>query len=86
MRRMLLGRQVEKTRNLIRKLEDIAGSHNCSLSEVALSWAIKYHGNAILAIPGATKIEHVHQNIGALSLKLSLEEMANLDKESRLIS
>ena len=37
MRRMLLGRQIEKTRNLIKKLEDIAGSHNCSVSEVALT-------------------------------------------------
>lgn len=84
MRRMLLGRQVEKTRNLIKKLEDIAGSHNCSLSEVALSWTVNYHGDAILAIPGATKIEHVHQNIGALTLKLTPEEMASLDKESQL--
>ena len=85
MRRMQLGRQIEKTRNLIKKLEDIAGSHNCSLSEVALSWAVNYHGNIIFAIPGATKIEQVHQNIGALTLKLTQEEMASLDKESRLI-
>ena len=85
MRRMQLGRQIEKTRNLIKKLEDIAGSHNYSLSEVALSWAVNYHGNIIFAIPGATKIEQVHQNIGALTLKLTQEEMASLDKESRLI-
>ena len=86
MRRMLLGRQIEKTRKLIEKLEDIAGSHNCSVSEVALSWAVNYHADVILAVPGATKTEHVHQNIGALTLKLTSEEMAVLDKESRLIS
>jgi aryl-alcohol dehydrogenase-like predicted oxidoreductase len=86
LRRMQLGRQIEKTRNLINKLEEIAGSHNCSLAEVALSWAVNYHGDVILAIPGATKTEHVRQNIGALTLKLTPEEMASLDKESRLIT
>jgi len=85
-RRMLLGRQVEKTRGLIKKLEAIAGSHNCTASEVALSWVVNYHGDVILAIPGATKTEQVYQNIGALTLKLTPEELAGLDKESRLIS
>lgn len=85
-RRLLLGRQVEKTRRLIIKLGDIADAHNCSLSEVALSWVVNFHGDVILAIPGATKTEHVHQNIGALTLKLTPEELTGLDKESRLIS
>ena len=85
MRRMQLGRQLKKTSNLINKLEEIAGAHNCSLSEVALSWAVNYHEDIILAIPGATKTEHVNQNVGALTLKLNPDEMASLDKESRLI-
>jgi aryl-alcohol dehydrogenase-like predicted oxidoreductase len=84
-RRMRFGRQIEMTRNLIKKLEDIAGAHKCSLSEVALSWAVNYHGDVIVAIPGATKIEHVNQNVGALALKLTLEEMNSLDQESSKI-
>jgi aryl-alcohol dehydrogenase-like predicted oxidoreductase len=85
MRRIRFGRQVEKTRNLIKKLDEIAGSHKCSLSEVALSWTVNFHGDVILAIPGATKTEHANQNISALTLKLTAEEMASLDKESRLL-
>jgi aryl-alcohol dehydrogenase-like predicted oxidoreductase len=46
---------------------------------------VNYHGDIILAIPGATKTEHVNQNVGALTLKLNPDEMASLDKESRLI-
>jgi aryl-alcohol dehydrogenase-like predicted oxidoreductase len=84
-RRMLLGRQVEKTRDLIKKLEAIANSHSCSLSEVALSWAVNYHGDVIVAIPGVTKIDHVNQNVGVLTLRLTQEEMAILDKESQII-
>ncbi len=84
-RRMFLGRQIEKTRNLIKKLDEIAKSHGCSIAEVALSWTVNFHGDIILAIPGATKTEQVHQNVGALTLKLTPEEMAVIDQESRLV-
>jgi aryl-alcohol dehydrogenase-like predicted oxidoreductase len=84
-RRLRLGRRIEKTRNLIKKLEDIAGAHKCTISQVVLSWTVNFHGDVIVAIPGASKIEHVNQNVGALTLKLTTEEMAILDKESRLI-
>ena len=85
-RRMLMRRKIEKTRALVKALEDIAVAHNCTASEVALSWAVNFHGDTIVAIPGATKLEHVRQNVGALTLKLSPEEMAKLDEQSRLIS
>ena len=85
MRRMLLVRKIERTRKLIKKLAEIAGVHNCSIAEVALSWTVNFHGDAILAIPGATKTEQVQRNVGALTLKLTPEEMDDIDRESRLI-
>ncbi|KAF9621961.1 hypothetical protein IFM89_029181 [Coptis chinensis] len=36
-------------------------------------------GNDVCPIPGTTKIENLNQNIGALSVKLSPEEMAELE-------
>jgi aryl-alcohol dehydrogenase-like predicted oxidoreductase len=86
LRRMSMRRTIEKTRALVKTLKDIAVAHNCTASEVALSWAVNFHGDIIVAIPGATKLEHVRQNVGALTLKLSPEEMAKLDEQSRLIS
>ena len=85
-RKMILSRLIEKTRNLIKTLEEVASSHNCSLSEVALSWTVNFHGDIIVAIPGATRLEHVRQNVGALTLKLTPKEMARLDEQSRLIA
>ena len=85
LRKMLVGRMIEKSRPLIKTLEDIAGSYNCSVSEVALSWAINYHGDSIVAIPGASKTEHILQNIGAMTLKLTKQEMAKLDELSRTV-
>lgn len=85
-RRKLVHRWFEKSRTLIKALEDIAGSHNCTASEVALSWIINYQGDSIVAIPGASKTEHMIQNIGAMTLKLSKEEMAKLDELSRMVT
>jgi aryl-alcohol dehydrogenase-like predicted oxidoreductase len=85
-RRMTISHVIEKTRPLMKVLEEIAAAHNCTPSEVALSWAVNFHGDTIVAIPGATKLEHVRQNVGALALKLTQEEMVRLDEQSRIIS
>ncbi|MFC1932631.1 aldo/keto reductase [Chloroflexota bacterium] len=85
-RRMLTNRMMEKSRPLIKMLEDIAGSYNCTASEVALSWVINYIGDTIVAIPGASKTEHALQNVGAMNLKLTKDEMVKLDELSRMIT
>ncbi len=85
MRKRSVGRMVEKSRPVIKILEDIAGSYNCTASEVALSWVINYLGDTIVAIPGASKTEHVLQNVRAMSIKLTGDEMARLDGLSRSI-
>lgn len=69
---------------MIQKLKTIAAAHNCSLTEVALSWLVNFHGDIVVAIPGATRLEQVHQNFGALTLQLSQQEMSELDYESKL--
>jgi aryl-alcohol dehydrogenase-like predicted oxidoreductase len=86
MRRMMVRRKLEKSRTLIKTLKGIASSYNCTASEVALSWAVNFHGDSVVAIPGASKTEHALQNIGALKLKLTKQEMAKLDELSRAIS
>jgi len=37
-------------------------------------------------IPGATKTEHALQNTGAMTLRLSGEEMAKIDDISRMVT
>jgi aryl-alcohol dehydrogenase-like predicted oxidoreductase len=85
-RRMMIGSRTKKTRALINVLEEIATTHGCHASEVALSWAVSFHGDTIVAITGASKLEQVRQNVGALTLKISPEEMVRLDEQSHLVS
>ncbi|MCX6280832.1 MAG: aldo/keto reductase [Bacteroidetes bacterium] len=75
---------LEKSRPLIMLVKELAAKYNVSTSQVALNWIINYHGNTVVAIPGATKEYHVKENTGAMSFRLSDEDMLKLDKESAI--
>ncbi|KAG4986162.1 hypothetical protein JHK86_033853 [Glycine max] len=45
---------------------------------LSLPW-VHHQGNDVSPIPGTTKLENFNQNIGALSVKLTPEEMAELE-------
>ena len=77
-RRRRLKRQLEKTRQLVDALESIAQEHNATAAQVSLSWNINYHGETIVAIPGASKPIQAEQNAGAMNLTLSSEQMDHL--------
>ena len=75
---------LEKSRKLITLVKELAAKYNVSPSQVGLNWLINYNGNTVVAIPGATKESHVKENTGALSFRLSDEDMLKLDKESAI--
>ena len=84
--RMRLRRDLERTRPLIEAMDEIAAAHNATIAQVALNWVVNFHGDTIVTIPGATKVEQVRDNAGALHFKLTEDEMARLDElSSRLI-
>jgi len=82
LRRMYLNRVIDKSRQLIECLEDIATDHKVTVSQVALNWMINYFGDTVVVIPGATKAKHVRENAGTMSFKLSDHEMQIIDKNS----
>ncbi|KAE8649100.1 hypothetical protein Csa_015234 [Cucumis sativus] len=45
---------------------------------LALAW-VRHQGNDVCPIPGRTKIENLNQNIGALAVKLTPQELAVLE-------
>ena len=62
-------------------LRDVAVTRNATPAQVALTWLLQ-RDDHVIPIPGATKPEHVRENSGALSLDLSDEELAALDRVS----
>ncbi len=68
---------------IIEELKKIGDNHNASPSQVALNWLINFHGETVLAIPGATKVKHALDNVGAMRFKLNKAELDALDLVSK---
>jgi aryl-alcohol dehydrogenase-like predicted oxidoreductase len=83
LRRSQLRRRIETSRELIKALEDIAWTHGVTASQVAINWLINFHGDTVVVIPGASKVRHAQQNVGAMTFTLSNEELARIDKLSQ---
>lgn len=60
------------------KLDAIAARHNATAAQIALAWVMAQTG--VIAIPKASRQEHVRQNAGALDIKLTAEDFAELDR------
>src|SRR4051812_41544200 len=56
----------------------MAAKKGCTASQLALAW-VNHQGNDVCPIPGTTKVENFNQNVSALSVKLTPEEMAELE-------
>jgi aryl-alcohol dehydrogenase-like predicted oxidoreductase len=81
-RRMVMRFQLERSRSLVSALEEIATANGVSPAVVALSWLVNFYGDKVVAIPGATKVSQVEQNLQANELRLSEREMARIDELS----
>ncbi|KAK3414634.1 hypothetical protein EUGRSUZ_H00491 [Eucalyptus grandis] len=63
---------------LFDRLHEIAKGKGCTPSQLALAW-VHHRGNDVCPIPGTTRIENFNQNIGAVSVKLMPNDMAELE-------
>lgn len=68
----------EKNLALIDRLDEVAEAHKSTISQVALAWML---ADEVITSPiiSATSLAQLQDNLGALDLKLSLEEKKNLD-------
>ena len=82
-RKASMQRNLERTRPLINVMDEMAAKHNVTIAQVALNWVINFHGEIIVAIPGATKVHQAEESAGAMKFRLSDDEMARLDEVSR---
>ncbi len=71
-----------KSLPVVTMVKELAAKYQVTPSQIALNWLINFHGETVVAIPGATKEIHAKENTGALSFRLSDEDMARLDKVS----
>lgn len=65
---------LEKNLELVAKLEEIAASQGATPMQIALAWLLQ-QGADIVPIPGMKSRRHLEENLGAVTLALSSEEM-----------
>ncbi|MCC7049050.1 MAG: aldo/keto reductase [Alphaproteobacteria bacterium] len=59
-------------------LEAVAKRHNASIYQVALAWTLAQPG--VVAIPKATNPAHLRENIAAVDIRLTKDDLAELDR------
>jgi aryl-alcohol dehydrogenase-like predicted oxidoreductase len=75
---------LKKSQPVIDELKKIAEKYQATPAQVALNWLIHFHGETVVAIPGATKLKHVEDNCKAMNFQLTEEEMKRLDELSSI--
>lgn len=68
------GENFETNRALVAKVEAIAEEKGCTPAQLALAWLLA-QGKDIVPIPGTKRKERIEENIGALSVRLTPEEV-----------
>lgn len=64
---------------LIRPIEEMALAKGCTPPQLALAWVLA-QGDDVIPIPGTKRLERLRENIGALDVDLSSDEVSTLSQ------
>ncbi len=72
------GENFHRNLDLVREVEQIAHEKNCTPAQLALAWLLA-QGDSIVPIPGTKRISYLLENMGALAVELTQDELARID-------
>lgn len=70
---------MQKNLKLVLEIETIAAQKKCTPAQLALAWVLA-KGNDIVPIPGTKRIKYLEENVKALGLKLTPEDLKRIDR------
>jgi aryl-alcohol dehydrogenase-like predicted oxidoreductase len=73
------GENFQKNLDLVRAVEEIAKEKGCKPSQLALAWVLAQDEN-IVPIPGTKRRKYLQENVAALDVKLSAEDLRRIDE------
>ncbi len=73
------GENFQRNLDLVRKVEEIAKEKGCKPSQLALAWVLA-QGNDIVPIPGTKRRKYLEENVGALSVKLTKQDLRRINE------
>ena len=72
------GENFQKNLTLVDKVSEIARDKGVKHAQLALAWVLA-QGEDIVPIPGTARREHLEENLAALDITLSADELARID-------
>jgi aryl-alcohol dehydrogenase-like predicted oxidoreductase len=73
------GENFQRNLDLVAKVQELAESKGVLPSQLALAWLLA-QGNDIAPIPGTKRRKYLAENLGAVDVTLTAEELAALDQ------
>jgi aryl-alcohol dehydrogenase-like predicted oxidoreductase len=73
------GENFQKNLDLVRRVEEIAHEKGGTPSQLALAWVLA-QGDDIVPIPGTKRRKYLEENVAALNVKLTKEDLRRIDE------
>jgi aryl-alcohol dehydrogenase-like predicted oxidoreductase len=77
------GENFTRNLDLVRQVEALAMAKGCTPSQLALAWVLAA-GDDVAPIPGTKRRTYLEDNAGAVSVELTVDDLAQLDELSPL--
>ena len=74
-----VGENFAKNLDLVRHVQELAAAKGCTPSQVALAWVLA-QGEEMLPIPGTTRRAHLEENLAALDITFTPEELERINE------
>jgi len=72
------GENFQKNLDLVRRIEEMAEEKGCTPAQLALAWVLAQGGD-IVPIPGTKRRSYLEENVGALAVELTDDDLARSD-------
>jgi len=76
------GDNFQRNLDVVKELEEIAEEKGCKASQLALAWLLA-RGDDIVPIPGTKRRRYLQENINAVNIEVTAEDMRRMNKISR---
>ncbi|CAL5397473.1 unnamed protein product [Camellia sinensis] len=72
-----IGQNLDHNKISYLRIEELSKKHSCTLVQLVLAWVL-HQGDDTVPIPGTTKIKNLDENIGALRVKLTEDDLKEI--------
>jgi len=72
------GENFQRNLELVHKVQALAAEKGCTPAQLALAWVLA-QGQDVVAIPGTKRRDRLDENLGALDISLSADELKAID-------